>query len=169
MPVKRCRALSLVAMLALVTAGCSGGSSPAASTPQSPTFTPANPSTTVVPATPSSAGTPGAIVATESEWKIQLSNDTVSSGENTFRINNAGTQEHEFVVIRTDVAADKLPVENGEVTLDASGLSAIGKKQGIAAGQTVDLPLTLTTGTYVLICNIPGHYQQGMHVELTVR
>jgi len=28
--------------------------------------------------------------------------------------------------------------------------------------------VTLDAGSYVLICNLPGHYRQGMHSSFTV-
>jgi len=32
----------------------------------------------------------------------------------------------------------------------------------VAAGSTSDLSFDATPGKYVLVCNVPGHYQQGM-------
>ena len=38
----------------------------------------------------------------------------------------------------------------------------------IAPGDTPELELSLDAGHYVLICNLPGHYTQGMHSEFEV-
>jgi uncharacterized cupredoxin-like copper-binding protein len=36
------------------------------------------------------------------------------------------------------------------------------------AGQTAATSAVLEPGTYVIISNVSGHYQQGMHTTLTV-
>ena len=45
----------------------------------------------------------------------------------------------------------------------------IGEAEDIAPSTSADpLTLTLPAGHYVIICNLPGHYQQGMNVGLKV-
>ena len=87
----------------------------------------------------------------------------------TFQINNAGTVVHEFVVMKTDLAADKLPIDTskGVVSEETSGLTVIDEVEDIAIGATPSLAVTLPAGHYVLICNLPGHYAGGMHADFT--
>lgn len=122
------------------------------------------------PTAPIAAGSPSgatSVAAKLSEFRIELDGTTAPAGSVTFQITNAGTVEHEFVVVATDLALDKLPVEGGEVDEDSSELSAIDEVEEIAPGGAPALTVTLPAGHYVLFCNIEGHYAGGMRAELT--
>src|SRR5215475_4561985 len=113
-------------------------------------------------------GEPRAVTATLTDTAIQVSSNTLPAGPITFHITNTSAAElHEFVVIRTDLNADQLPLDaDGNVAEDQ--LSSPGEKGDIAAGQGGDLTLTLPAGRYMFICNQPGHYKAGMHTVFTV-
>ncbi len=51
----------------------------------------------------------GGIGTTLSEYQIELSSESASAGEVTFDITNNGEKVHEFLVLKTDLAADALP------------------------------------------------------------
>jgi uncharacterized cupredoxin-like copper-binding protein len=102
----------------------------------------------------------------EKDFSITLDTSTTQAGEVTFNISNAGPSTHEFVVVKSDLAPDALPVSDGVVEEDA--LDAIGEQEDIAANTSTDLTLTLDAGSYIVICNLPGHYEQGMYAGLTV-
>jgi uncharacterized cupredoxin-like copper-binding protein len=118
----------------------------------------------------SSAGSTGAseggIGATEKDFAISLAQSSVPSGDVTFNISNEGPSAHEFVVVESDLAPDALPVKDDEVEEDT--LDSIGEQEDIAPNTTTDLTLTLDPGSYVVFCNITGHYEQGMYAGLTV-
>lgn len=118
---------------------------------------------------PGNAG-PGAITATESDFKIELSTATAAPGPVTFHVTNSGAQTHEFVIIKTDTAQDALPTDDSgnEVDEDAAGLTVVDEVEDLAPGASEDLTATLDAGSYVLICNVAGHYQLGMHTAFTV-
>jgi uncharacterized cupredoxin-like copper-binding protein len=128
------------------------------------------PNATMSTAGPGGSAAAGAITATESDFKIEVSSATAAPGPVTFHVTNAGAQTHEFVVIRTDTAPDALPTDDSgaEVDEDASGLTVVDEVEDLAPGASEDLTVTLDAGKYVLICNVPGHYQLGMHTEFTV-
>ena len=119
------------------------------------------------------------IKGTLEEWKITLSPTTGAAGEITFTINNVGEKDHEFVVVRTDLAPDKLPTvadgdEAGTVDEEGAGIEAMGEKEDILAGTDNNvLKLTLAAGHYVIFCNVHDedlvHYQKGMHTDFTVQ
>ena len=121
-------------------------------------------STSTTTSSSSEGGT--TVNATEHDFEIGLEPASVAGGEVTFNITNNGPSTHEFVVVRTDDAPDDLPVESGEVQED--GLNVIGEVEEVAPSTTVPLTLTLPEGAYVIMCNITGHYEAGMHVGLTV-
>lgn len=115
----------------------------------------------------SSAGsTAGGVSATEMDFSITLSSSTATAGPVTFNISNEGPSTHEFVVIQTDDAPDALPVKNG--TVDESGLTIVDENEDVAPGTTATLPVDLKAGSYVIICNVSGHYEAGMHTGFTV-
>jgi uncharacterized cupredoxin-like copper-binding protein len=127
-----------------------------------------------------SSGSPNAggqsVAATEKEWQISLANSTFQSGEVTFNIKNDGDKEHEFVIRKTDLQSDNLPLNDaGEVEEDNEQLSEAGDPSEVGSvmpGTTETLTLTLEPGHYVIFCNIHDqdllHYQKGMHTDFTV-
>ena len=108
-----------------------------------------------------------AIAATLKEYSIQLSSATAPAGSVTFTVTNSGTMVHEFVVLKTDIAATALPLTNGEVA--EANFTKMGEVADIAAGASGTLTVTLAAGHYAIICNLPGHVVEGMVVDLTVQ
>lgn len=104
-----------------------------------------------------------------SEWKITVDSSTVIAGDLTFRIRNSGTIDHEFVVVKTDIPAGEIPVQGGLFAEDQEGIDVIDEIPPFAAGRTEELAITLDAGQYQLVCNLPGHYQAGMHTTFIVR
>jgi len=97
------------------------------------------------------------------EYRVTPATHTIDAGKVTFTVKNAGTMEHELVVIRTATKAAKLPIVNGK----ASQKGSVGTIQ-VAEKSTGRLTLTLKKGHYALICNLGGHYMAGMRTDLTV-
>jgi len=106
--------------------------------------------------------------ATRTDSKIVLDKSSVPSGKITFLVSNAGTMTHEVVVLKTDVAADKIapnPEEPGKMSEDGSQ----GESGDLDPTQKATFTLDLVPGNYVLICNQPAHYLLGMHIAFTVK
>jgi uncharacterized cupredoxin-like copper-binding protein len=119
----------------------------------------------------------GPVSATIKEWQIDLSSTSLAAGKITFNITNNGDKEHEFVVRKTDLKSDALPLNaDGEVSEDAKELTAVGDPSEVAeiASGSTDrtLSVTLQPGHYVVFCNLHVtdllHYQKGMHTDITV-
>ena len=111
----------------------------------------------------------GGVGATEVDFSITLDQTDVSAGETTFDISNEADQTHEFVVIKTDLAEGDLPTnEDGDVDEEGEGIEPVDEVEDIAGGSTESLTVDLDPGNYVAICNLPGHYRQGMHASFTV-
>lgn len=106
------------------------------------------------------------IKATLSEFAIELSTSSVQAGSVTFEATNAGTIGHELVIVQSEAAVDALPQENGKVIED--DVTVVDEIEEFAAGKTESKTVELAAGTYYLICNIPGHYAQGMYATLNV-
>ncbi len=102
------------------------------------------------------------------EYTLDVGSAAAESGRVTFNARNVGRIEHELVVLSTTLEPDKLPVKDGEVQLSAPGSFVAGKTGRIQSGRSATLGVTLRTGSYVLICNVPAHYQSGMRAGLRV-
>jgi uncharacterized cupredoxin-like copper-binding protein len=102
------------------------------------------------------------------EWSVTPTPATATEGQVLFNASNDGTTDHELMVIGTELAHDKLPVEGGLVDEKAEGLDVAGEIEAFPTGQTEDGIFALDAGAYVLICNVAGHYQEGMHAAFIV-
>ena len=119
------------------------------------------------PANPPSATTIGGM---QSEWQVATSASSHVPGEVTFNLKNLGTIPHEFIVIKSDVSAKDLVAMVDPTThrLDEEKLDAIGEQPEYAPGESKVLVLKLAPGHYVLMCNIEGHYANGMYTDLVI-
>jgi uncharacterized cupredoxin-like copper-binding protein len=126
---------------------------------------------------PQGNSSPGktSIAVTLQEWTVLPVQASTSAGTVTFNVKNAGpAYEHEFVVVKTTLAADKLPTKaDGSVNEDDPTLAAVGEIEDIAVGKTETKQFTFAAGSYVLFCNVIDsanniHYKRGMRVSFTV-
>lgn len=104
--------------------------------------------------------------ATVEEWAVTASPDTAEAGSVEFEVTNDGSIAHEFVVISTDLAPEELPVEGGVVPEDE--VDVVGEIEEFEPGGTETATFQLAVGDYVLICNIPAHYDNGMRAAFMV-
>ncbi len=118
-------------------------------------------------AAPAPAGGSGTVGAELSEWAIKLDSSTGKAGTVTFSVNNKGEKEHEFVIVKTDLKADSLPVVDDGV--DESAFTPVDEIEDIAAGATPSLAVDLQPGHYVILCNLTSHYQKGMYADFDVQ
>ena len=118
--------------------------------------------------TASCGGDEGAVSATLADFSITLDSDSAPAGDVTFDVTNDAQQTHEFVVFQTDLAEDQLPTdENGDVDESGEGVELVDEIEDIEGGSSQSLTVNLDAASYVLICNLPGHYAQGMHTSFT--
>ena len=101
-------------------------------------------------------------------YKMDLSASSVAAGSVTFHVKNAATDvPHEFIIVKTDLAAAKLPVDSSGM-VDVTQVVPLAKSDSVAAGGSKDVTVTLQSGHYVFFCNIAGHFASGMTVDFTV-
>jgi uncharacterized cupredoxin-like copper-binding protein len=153
--------VGLIVIVAIVFAASSGDSG-AGTAPKGPAKAAA---TAPAKQTAAAAPAPAADIAIMlKEFTIAPTPTVGLAGRVTFRVHNAGTMRHEFVVLRTNKPADALLKGN-----EASEAGNVGEIPGLAPGQTKTLRLTLKAGHYALICNMPGHYMAGQRIDFTVQ
>jgi uncharacterized cupredoxin-like copper-binding protein len=112
-------------------------------------------------------GDEGEVSATLADFSVTLDSNSAPAGQVTFDVSNEAEQTHEFVVFQTDLPEDQLPTENGDVDEAGEGVTLIDEIEDIEGGSSQSLTVNLDAGSYVLICNLPGHYQQGMHASFS--
>lgn len=131
---------------------------------------------TTNPEPASSGAATGTIPVTLQEWAIIPESETTAAGDITFQVTNSGPEdEHEFVVLRTDLDPGALPTdETGTVTEEGEDIVVVDEIEDIPVGETQELTVPLTAGNYVLLCNIydetedEAHYTLGMRLAFTV-
>jgi uncharacterized cupredoxin-like copper-binding protein len=118
------------------------------------------------PAAPSGSTT--TLMVMMSDKDITLSTAEVPAGLVTFMVMNRGTIVHSLVVIRTDVADNKMPLDPADESKvnETGSIAASGQ---MAVGSAKQIQRQLTPGKYVLVCNEPAHYAVGMHTGLVVK
>ncbi len=109
----------------------------------------------------------GTVKANLNDMTIQVDKTSIAAGPVTFVVKNTGAVVHELVVLKTDVAQDKIPAGTETVgKMDETG--NLGETGEIEAGASKTFTVALAAGHYVLICNEVGHYASGMHMTFTV-
>jgi len=114
------------------------------------------------------ATAPGTIKVTERDFKIELSSSTAPAGTVTFDVENKGPSVHEFVVFKTDLAPDALPTDDSGDVAESDTFAPVDELEDIGLEDSPKLAVELAAGSYVVICNIPAHYRQGMREAFTV-
>jgi uncharacterized cupredoxin-like copper-binding protein len=104
---------------------------------------------------------------------IHMSQPTVPQGMVSFIVTNEGTETHEFVVLQTKTAAGDLPIvsfegEANRIDEEAKGVVNVGETGDMDVGASMMLTLDLKDGHDAVVCNLPGHYANGMHQDLWV-
>ena len=93
---------------------------------------------------------------------------SVEDGPVTLSVWNEGPSTHEFVVVRSDGSTDELPIGADGIRVDQDAVVPVDELEEIGAKTRGTLSLSLPPGSYVLFCNLEGHYLAGMHASLEV-
>jgi uncharacterized cupredoxin-like copper-binding protein len=124
------------------------------------------------------AAMPGAR-ATDSlpETRVTVSNFKIDApavlpgGRVRLLVRNSGPSMHELNVVRTGRSAKGLPLTAAGIVDDQvphTDFDHLAEAEGIEMGQQKSMTVTLSPGTYVLYCNMDGHYLGGMSATFRV-
>jgi uncharacterized cupredoxin-like copper-binding protein len=170
------------AAVSIVIAGLAVASTGCAAAGGVPSFTlapPASQSATTEPtsaptASPiASAGPPSASAATGAtvsltEWKVAVGG-TIKSGKTDLTITNAGTVPHELLVFKSNLKPSAYPTDPaGDIKEEGAGVKLVSDGDNIDPAGTQTRSIDLAPGKYLFVCNIPGHFKQGMFTVVTV-
>jgi hypothetical protein len=173
--VRQAAVFIVIAGLALLAAGCStAGSAPsftfappaASSQTGQPASTPtASPSAPVAALSPSPAS--GATVSL-TEWKV-IVDGTIRSGKTDLTIRNTGLAPHELLVFKSDLDPSAYPTDaSGDIKEKGAGVTLVSDGDNIDPAGSQTRSIDLAPGKYLFVCNIPGHFKQGMFTVVTV-
>jgi uncharacterized cupredoxin-like copper-binding protein len=104
-----------------------------------------------------------------SEWHVAVPS-TIKAGTVNLEAANFGTIQHELLVFKSDLPPSDFPVDkNGNIVEDGPGITLVSDGDNIDPGKTQTRKVDLTQpGTYLFVCNIPGHFKAGMFSVVTV-
>jgi uncharacterized cupredoxin-like copper-binding protein len=168
--------LGLLFVVTAVAAACSsaGGTAkwtynPAIGSPPAASAAPSGGSPS--PAANASAA-PSASAATNTidltEWKVAVAT-TMTQGTSTFTISNLGTIPHELLVFKSDLEPSAYPVDAaGDIQEEGAGVTLLSDGDNIDPAGSQVRAIDLAPGTYLFVCNIPGHFKAGMFTVVRV-
>jgi uncharacterized cupredoxin-like copper-binding protein len=99
----------------------------------------------------------------------------LTAGRHTIRIENAGPQEHELVIVKLESGKEPMDFAKwGEKQVGKAPGTLHGGVSGIMPGDKAFVEVDLAPGEYGLICFVPdtkdgkGHHHHGMVKKVTV-
>jgi uncharacterized cupredoxin-like copper-binding protein len=109
----------------------------------------------------SSPVTPGVVNVKLGEMFVRPDVTQGAAGKVTFHVQNSGKLVHEMIV-------GKAPIKGPLATGKMSEATSVGEVAELKPGTAGSVKLSLKPGTYILYCNVPGHFAAGQHVAFTV-
>lgn len=106
------------------------------------------------------------------EYYIKPDKSEVPAGKVRFVAKNVGQMEHELIVLKTELPADQLPYNEQEQKAEEEQAGQVLgeiEPDELPPGKSAEMTLDLAAGHYVLLCNLPQHYKNGMHIDFRVR
>jgi uncharacterized cupredoxin-like copper-binding protein len=94
---------------------------------------------------------------------------SVNAGKVTFNVTNLSRSiVHEMIVVAVENANAPLPYDYNAGQIPEKQVKLLGETNEMEPNAEKTITLDLKPGTYLLICNVPGHYAAGMWTPLTV-
>ena len=107
--------------------------------------------------------------ASPSATSISRHRSSWRDGDVDLSVHNDGPDTHELIVVRAN--GKPLPLRRDGLTVNEAALKSrtVASFEGSGAGGGRSEQVHLPPGTYVLFCNMAGHYLGGMHTTLVVK
>jgi len=112
------------------------------------------------------------------DFSIDPHTNRAKAGRLTLEAVNEGRSLHELVILKTDLNPAALPRKEAKplqgmgtqylVDEEDPRINTIDEIEEFPSDTSQKKTVTLDPGHYVLFCNIPGHYDKGMHASLHI-
>ncbi len=106
------------------------------------------------------------VAVTLADDSVTLDPAEVTAGPVRLVASNEGSMTHEIEILAGADPGVELVVKS-QVAI-TEGLELVDEVEDIVPGATGELTVDLEPGTYLVMCNLPGHYAAGMSAYLTV-
>jgi len=94
---------------------------------------------------------------------------SAKAGPVTFDVTNwSRSVVHEMLVVAVDGPDAPLPYDFNKQSVPENQVKVLGETQELQPNASKSIHLTLAPGSYLLVCNVPGHYAAGMALAFTV-
>lgn len=114
-------------------------------------------------------GTPGADMS-QATMSVAVTAPELHAGKVTFDVTNGSTETvHEMIVAPVPSDGRTLPFDASMDRVDEDAAGDLGEVSELDPGQSGSLTLDLQPGRYVLFCNVPGHFDNGMWSIIDVK
>jgi uncharacterized cupredoxin-like copper-binding protein len=100
---------------------------------------------------------------------MRLDQPSVKAGKVTFEVTNwSRSVLHEMIIVAVDNPSAPLPYDYAQARIPEEQVKVLGEAGDLQPNTSTTVELTLSAGSYLLICNLPGHYAAGMVAALNV-
>ncbi len=100
---------------------------------------------------------------------IKPDRTSAPAGQVTFEVaNKSKSKVHEMLVVKTSQPATALPYDARTEEVDEDKIKSLGEVSELRPGKSGSLTLDLKPGSYLLLCNQPGHMRHGMWARFQV-
>jgi uncharacterized cupredoxin-like copper-binding protein len=100
---------------------------------------------------------------------VRADKTNVKAGNVTFDVTNwSRSVVHEILVVAVDSPDAPLPYDYSKQTIVEDQVKKLGETDELQPNASKSIDLTLNPGSYLLLCNVPGHYAAGMVVPFSV-
>ena len=100
---------------------------------------------------------------------IRADQTSVKSGTVSFDVMNwSRSVIHEMLIVSVDSSDAPLPYDYDKLQVPEEQVKIVGDSGELAPNVSKVVKADLAPGSYILLCNVPGHYAAGMAVPFTV-
>jgi len=100
---------------------------------------------------------------------LRVDRPTVKAGKVMFDVVNWSEKNvHEALLVSVGKQAGDLPYDTKKSRVPEQQVKVLGETEDLQPNASKTFEVTLDPGTYMLICNVAGHYASGMATPFTV-
>ena len=103
------------------------------------------------------------------EMKLRVDQPSIKGGDVVFNVaNHAMTEEHEMVLVKLAAPDQPIVADTKTHRIDEAQITSLGEVAELKPSGKGTLNANLEPGSYLLLCNLKGHYEAGMWSKLAV-